>query len=146
MSSTGPLPEASFRKVIPIFRVHDLPKSVAWYKDVLGFHGGEIDRGIVSSLARGSKAEINIYLLQADAQNPVRRAEVMLMVEPELEEHRNELGPGLAVKALWENVKDVGSVKVLGELERKEWGWYAFEIEDLDGHLLMFFQHGPDEE
>ncbi|KAG9046164.1 hypothetical protein FS837_004959 [Tulasnella sp. UAMH 9824] len=119
--------------------VKDLAKSVKWYMEVLGFHGGEID-GTISSIARGTKAEMNVYLFQADEENPVRRAELVLMVEPELPEHQNEVGPGLALKAWWDQIKD--TVKVTAPLERKPWGWYMFNIEDPDA----FFQHGPDEE
>lgn len=67
-----------------------------------------------------------------------------MMVEPELEEHGNDVGPGLALKAWWDIIG--GTVKVTAPLERKPWGWYMFDIEDPDGHRLMFFQHGPDEE
>ncbi|KAG8894718.1 hypothetical protein FRC01_012797 [Tulasnella sp. 417] len=74
---------------------------------------------------------MNIYLLQADDENPVQRAEMLLMVEPELQEHQNEVGPGLALKAWWDQIKD--TVKVTEPLERKPWGWYMFKIEDPDG-------------
>lgn len=74
---------------------------------------------------------MNIYLFQADEENPVQHAEMFLMVEPELQEHQNEVGPGLALKAWWDQIKD--AVKVIAPLEKKPWGWYMFDIEDPDG-------------
>ena len=57
------------------------------------------------------------------------------MVEPEAKEHSNEYGGGLAVKALYDDLKDVDGINIAEELEQKPWSFFQFTVLDPDGEL-----------
>ncbi|KAG8905467.1 hypothetical protein FRB99_008908 [Tulasnella sp. 403] len=142
------IPEASFRKAIPMIRVADPIASVKWYMTNLGFHFGgpgatpDAIQGF-ASVHRGTRSDVNIYLLKGCLENdPLRdqRAEIMIMLDsPDGEDDR----ACTTVKTLFEEVEKNASVEIVDKLERKVWAYWQFTVKDPDdpANPEMYYSH-----
>ena len=118
-----------FRSAVPIFNVKDVPTSIAYYVDKLGFQK-EWDWGAPATFACVRRDDVSVFLCQ-DGQG----------------------GPGMWISVFVDNVD------VLYEAYRKSgaiirqaptnfpWGVREMNVEDLDGHRLRMGSDatGPDD-
>ena len=120
------------RSVTPTFTVNDLPRSVAWYCDGLGFlladrweEGGKL-QGVM--LRAGS---CSLYLNQDDfAKGRDRLKGVGLRIYAETAQ---------SVDALAERIRAYGG-KITMEPTDMPWGTRSFAVEDPDGFVISFSQ------
>ncbi|EJD53225.1 hypothetical protein AURDEDRAFT_157793 [Auricularia subglabra TFB-10046 SS5] len=113
---------------------------------VLGFTIGG-DHGYMASVYIGEKAEVNIHLVQASTMRFARGQgegeaqftphEVLIMVD-----HPTDLNE---VDEVAKTLEGKG-VEFFERVETKPWGYRQFTIRDADGHFLVYFQHGSNEE
>lgn len=120
------------RSVTPTFTVNDLPRSVAWYCDGLGFvvadrweEGGKL-QGVM--LKAGS---CSLYLNQDDfARGRDRQKGVGFRIYADTAQ---------SVDALAERIRAYGG-KITTEPTDMPWGTRSFAVEDPDGFVISFSQ------
>ena len=113
--------------IIPQFLVDDLDRSVAYYRDRLGFQLDFVYEGFYASVSRDGFA---IHLKCAPktvADRAHRKAN----------EHLDAFIAVLQVRELFDELQTRGA-SVIKPLERRPWSAIDFYIEDPDGYLLCF--------
>lgn len=115
--------DIGFYKIIPTLPVRDVPSSVRFYVDALGFTlGGQSGDGF-ASVFRGRAAEVNIYFRRYSEQ--FTPAECFVFVDD----------PDVLY------IEYTGrQVQVVESPQDKEWGYRQFTIADPDGHRLHLFR------
>lgn len=111
----------------PQFLVDDLPRAVAFYRDVLGFSFGEVWDGFY---AVGWRDGLQIHLKEAPktlADRAHRRAN----------EHLDAYGEVVGIEAFYEQCRRRGA-NILKPLSRRPWGIQDFYVEDPEGYILAF--------
>lgn len=114
----------TFRRLTPMLRTPDLPGTLAFYRDVLGFElaAGALEHGWLS----------------------LRRDSAELMLSG-LNDHEGDTAPGFTgslylevadVEALWEAVRDHASICYTPETF--SYGMREFAVYDNNGYLLQF--------
>ncbi|MEV4544495.1 bleomycin resistance protein [Micromonospora echinaurantiaca] len=114
--------EAAFRKIVPVFPVRDVPASLRFYVETLGFTLGGRTGDEFASVFRGEVAEVNIYLRRSEQVAP---AECFVYVADPDALHAAYAGRGVPVV---EPPRDT------------DWGYRQFTIADPDGHRLHLFR------
>ena len=113
----------------PVFRVNNLPESVEFYRDKLGFNVDFIygDPPYYSIVSHGewSGDLVSIHLSQSAEPKAIESAGHLLIF----------MGTGL--DKLYEHYKANG-VTILAPPEDKPWGMREFMIEDCNGYRLLF--------
>ncbi len=116
----------------PVFRVRDVAASVAYYCEKLGCtkrwdHGGA-DRPIIAEVERG---DLSVILdSESVVPKPAGLSVLTLSIDKLLELHRELAGRGAkVVRPPFEVVWQKNTLQ--------------FEVEDLDGNLLVFWGDGP---
>lgn len=117
------------RTVTPVLTVDDIIKSLAWYRDIVGFHVAEThenDGGqlVAVSLVGGSQ---NLVLTQDDWAKGRERQKG--------EGFRVILGTSQSVDQIAATIKERGGV-LESEPEDMPWGARAFALVDPDGFKL----------
>jgi uncharacterized glyoxalase superfamily protein PhnB len=114
----------SFRRLTPMLRTPDLPGTLAFYRDVLGFDiaSGALEHGWLA----------------------LRRDSVELMLSG-LNDHEGDTAPGFTgslylevadVDALWDAVRD--HARICYTPETFSYGMREFAVYDNNGYLLQF--------
>ena len=114
---------------IPIFRVSDLPASIKFYTEKLGFKGPKSIIGPVTTITL-EKAELMLSTLDGDQQ---KGTNAVLLVEDIEELFRSVKYSGLDLGAHAESPVHQGVVE-------QTWGTLEFYVTDPDGNTLRFVQ------
>jgi uncharacterized glyoxalase superfamily protein PhnB len=118
--------------IMPVLKVADLGRSIAWYTEVLGFNAGDRTAG---------DGDGEICFLQAD------KTELLLTTGSHLGGPPAFTGTlyfrVVGVDALFARVSDRS--EIVWPLERQEYGTREFGIRDPDGYLLAFAEPCEDE-
>lgn len=122
--------------VIPSIRVRDVPRSLAFYLDTLGFE-----------LVRGGPTEDNTSIKRGDASLMIESAAAFY--SPQYNEAiRARLG-GSSPNSLYIEAEDLdtlleavtaAAVPIIDPLADREWGQSEFTLEDPDGNWLTFWK------
>lgn len=123
---------AKLQSATPVFLVHDIATTMAWYDDILGFKGEAVPRTPPHSFAILQRDEVVLFLQQLSGYQ-----------KPDLYAKR---GGGVwdsyirtdDVKRLYETLKDRDDVTVVHPLHRQPYGQIEFEIQDPNGYILVF--------
>jgi uncharacterized glyoxalase superfamily protein PhnB len=120
-------------KIIPQFPSRDIPTTIAFYTETLGFtlggtHGDGGDGPTFCSVYAGAKAAANIYFFKTGEQEHVGTSAAMIALGTE------------QLDQLFERLRSAGTVEIVEEIEDKEWGYRQFKIKDPDGNTLTFFK------
>jgi catechol 2,3-dioxygenase-like lactoylglutathione lyase family enzyme len=113
----------SFVSSVPIIPARDVPASVAWYRDQLGYtvHRSQPDYGIVAR----QRSAIHLYGPSGIAPE---RSDTMIRVGVE------------GIDELYDTCAERGIVHPNGTLGLRPWGLREFAVLDLDGNLVTFFE------
>jgi len=101
----------------PILKVSDMPRAVAYYRDVLGLIPGWMWEERIGGM-HTEHGSIEIYLSQADSPSPSRLA---VFVDD--------------ADAIYEEYRAAGA-KTVDEPKTEPWGLRGFTVRDLDGNLI----------
>lgn len=116
---------AEFKKIVPVFKISDMQKSVAFYTGILGF--------TVTWRAANDGGGENC-MLQAGAAN------LLLSTGPHLGDRPMFTGTLYfhmsGVREFFESVKS--QIEVVWPLEAMDYGQTEFGIHDCDGYTLAF--------
>jgi catechol 2,3-dioxygenase-like lactoylglutathione lyase family enzyme len=115
--TTVPQPKTRFENATPILRVTDMPASIRYYVDILGFKSADWGTKYFTSVNRDSAG---IYLCQGRQGTP--GTWVWIGVED--------------VAALYEEYQASGA-RIYLKPGNYPWA-YEMHVEDLDGHVLRF--------
>jgi len=111
----------------PQFLVDDLERSVAFYRDRLGFEADFVYDDFYASVSRDG---VPIHLKHADkleAERTLRKAEEHLDAYVSVED----------VRGLHTELEQRGT-RISKPLEERPWGERDFYVEDPDGYILCF--------
>jgi len=111
----------------PQFLVDDLARSIAYYRDVLGFAFGEPWGGFY---AIGSRDGFDVHLKEAP-KNPAERR------HRREHEHLDAYADVDGIDGFYAGCVDRGA-KILKPLAATPWGTKDFYLEDPDGYILSF--------
>jgi catechol 2,3-dioxygenase-like lactoylglutathione lyase family enzyme len=111
----------------PQFLVDDLQRSIAYYRDKLGFEFGEPWNGFY---AIGRKDGLELHLKEAN-KNPAERK------HRRDHEHLDASAGVEGIEPFYEQCVAAG-VKILKPLASTPWGTKDFYIEDPDGYIIGF--------
>ena len=117
----------TFVSSVPIIPARDVPASVAWYRDQLGYavHRSQADYGIVAR----DRSWIHLYGPSGIAPE---RSDTMIRIGVD---GIDELYAGCVARDI---------VHPNGPLGLRPWGLREFAVLDLDGNLVTFFEsEGP---
>jgi uncharacterized glyoxalase superfamily protein PhnB len=116
------------RQIAPVFFTVDIPRTIAWYKDKLGFEcqGTWLDPPVYAIVARDGHA-IHFRCEEPPTANPEKYAEELLDAYLFVED----------VDALYAEYAGKG-VEFVRELGDTPWGSRGFVVKDCDGRLLAF--------
>ncbi len=117
--------EAEFWAVVPVLATDDIPKTVGYYRDVLGFGVDDSFSGPDWTVLWADQCQLFLSLNPSVAATAAGQ-EVMICV------------PG--VDAIYERHKAKGA-KIVSELENKSWGLREYTVEDPSGYHLRFESH-----
>ena len=111
----------------PQFLVEDLDRSIAYYRDTLGFHFGEPWGGFY---AIGLREGLELHLKESpkDLGERDRRRE---------NEHLDAAAGVDGIEMFYEQCVAKGA-KIIRPLASTDWGTKDFYIEDPDGHIISF--------
>ena len=134
-TGAGAQPAGGARLRLELF-ADDVPKSVAFYKDVLGFETVREEKGYAQ--LRLGAVEFGIGALDGLPRNHYFR--------PEIAKQRRGLGVEIVievddVQAAFDRVNRSGT-KVLSPLTKRPWGLTDFRIADPDGYYLRISSRG----
>jgi catechol 2,3-dioxygenase-like lactoylglutathione lyase family enzyme len=123
-----------YRQAVPVLRVSDVARSVAWYRDVLGLVGDPFPAAPPHRFAilRRGGAEVMLR----DGGDPSRAPrgpydwDLYLRVE------------GVSLRELYAALR--GADLAARRLERMAYGMSEFEVIDPDGHRICLAQELPD--
>ena len=125
-------PQISLNSTAPVFAVHDVASTIAWYRDVLGFvaHPFPKDPPHAFAVLGHGRVEIMVQWLHGYAK-------------PELFSRRDG---GVwdayirmtGVEALYERLQSRGDVRILDPLCKQFYGDTEFVVADLNGYVLVF--------
>jgi catechol 2,3-dioxygenase-like lactoylglutathione lyase family enzyme len=111
----------------PHFEVNDLDRSVAYYRDRLGFKLDFIYQLFFASLSRDG---LTIQLKAASLpENQGTRRRQFARLDAHL--------PVNDIDALFQDFV-VRGARIVRQLEKRPWGTKEFFVEDPDGHILCF--------
>ncbi len=123
--------ESRFVGSAPWIACTDLRQTVAWYRDILGFHGSWHwfwgDPPDHAGVSRG-KTRI-LFVEDADRAARCRDSEVVVYVK--------------GVEALYEELRRSGA-QIVRELDERPWGTVDFTVQD-PNCFRMVFTEAPDE-
>jgi uncharacterized glyoxalase superfamily protein PhnB len=114
----------------PCFAVADVGKTIRWYEEQLGFEGHRFPENEPHAFGILVRDQIEIMLQRVDNYQ-----------KPELY-YKREGGVWdvyirmQGVKELYESMKD--RVKVIRPLQKQFYGDWEFEVQDLNGYVLVF--------
>ncbi len=116
------------RQIAPQFFTQDIPRTLAYYKDKLGFDcvGAWQDPPVYAIVARDQQ-HIHFRCADPPAANPDKYADELLDAYLRVED----------ADALYAEYRGLG-VEFTRELANTEWGSREFVIKDCDGRLLAF--------
>ncbi len=119
--------------VRPIFCVRDVPASVAYYCEKLGFEKSWDHGDPKPIIAQVGRSDIEIIL---DSGSVIPRAAVPSVLTVTL--HEGRLGP------LHRELRDRGA-RILSPPFEVTWqeGMHQFDVEDVDGNILVFHGEKP---
>lgn len=117
--------DAEFRAVIPVLATDDVPKTTAFYRDVLGFSVDDTFSGPDWAMLWADQCQLFLSLNPSVAATAAGQ-QVLICV------------PG--VDATYERHKAKGA-KIISELENKPWGLREYTVEDPNGYHLRFESH-----
>jgi len=111
----------------PQFLVDDLDRSIAYYRDTLGFHFGELWGGFY---AIGLREGLELHLKESpkDTGERDRRRE---------NEHLDAAAGVDGIETFYEQCVAKGA-KIIRPLASTDWGTKDFYIEDPDGYIISF--------
>lgn len=119
-------------KIIPEFDSGSITRTIAFYTTHLHFLVGgshippNTTEATFCSLYKGEKAAANIYFRLCNSKSfRLGRAWIAMSTD--------------ALEALWAEVKQKEEVKVVEDIDNKEWGYRQFIISDCDGNEITFF-------
>ena len=108
-----------------VIAVHDLARSAAWYRDVLGFEVHEMGHGGWRRLSRG---ECVIMAGECpDAIDPASLGDHSYFAYLQAD----------MIDAMYDAVKGRGA-EIVKELRDEPWGMREFCVRTVDGHRIMF--------
>ena len=113
----------------------DVNKSLAFYRDVLGFEVERQEQDYIALRSGGARISLN----RADGLGGQH------YFNPELKKERKGLGVEIVlevddVAALFERVKQSGHT-ILSPLKKRPWGLTDFRVADPDGYYLRLTSH-----
>ena len=117
--------EAEFWAVVPVLATDDVPKTAAYYRDILGFGVDDSFSGPDWAMLWANQCQLFLSLNPSAAATAAGQ-EVLICV------------PG--VDAIYERHKAKGA-KIVSELENKPWGLREYTVEDPNGYHLRFESH-----
>jgi catechol 2,3-dioxygenase-like lactoylglutathione lyase family enzyme len=115
------------KSLAPQFLVDDLARSIAYYRDVLGFAFGEPWGGFY---AIGSRDGFDVHLKEAP-KNPAERR------HRREHEHLDAYADVDGIEAFYDRCVAHGAT-ILKPLAPTAWGTEDFYLEDPDGYILSF--------
>ena len=120
----------TIKKAVPLLRVTDVARSMAWYRDILGFIGDPFPskQPYKFAILRHGPVEIMLRLSQMPFQPKARQYDWDLYLRLETKNFR-ELFSVLSAKGI-----------VTRRLERMFYDLAEFEITDPDGHNICLSQ------
>jgi uncharacterized glyoxalase superfamily protein PhnB len=101
----------------PILEVSDVPRAIAYYRDVFGLTPGWMWEERVGGL-HTEHSSIEIYLSHSDSPSPLRLAVFVDDADAAYEKYR------------------AAGAQIVGELKTEPWGLRGFTVRDLDGNLI----------
>ncbi|MEM8859762.1 MAG: GNAT family N-acetyltransferase [Chloroflexota bacterium] len=118
--------------VEPVLMVHDLVKTVEFYRDKLGFkvdfmYGEPANHASVSQ-GEWTGSTVTIQITQVSKDRELMPSSYLyIFVDTNLTE-------------LFKQYRDSG-VEIVSEPERQPWGLQEFVVKDLNGHIIIFGRH-----
>jgi catechol 2,3-dioxygenase-like lactoylglutathione lyase family enzyme len=120
-------PNPRLTALAPQFLVDDLPRMIAFYRDVLGFRFGEPWQGFY---AVGQRDGMQLHLKEAP-KNAAERA------HRRNNEHLDAYGDIDGIEAFYAQCVGKGA-RILKPLEPTAWGTKDFYLEDPEGYIIGF--------
>lgn len=120
-------------KIIPQFQSRDIEGSVKFYTEALEFELGGVkpedgsSKPYFASVAAGHKSEANIYLHECKPEDFHPSRCMIALGTSDLDEY-------------YQLMQSRVGVKIIEEIEDKDWGYRQFSLEDGDGNILTFFK------
>jgi catechol 2,3-dioxygenase-like lactoylglutathione lyase family enzyme len=127
MNSANPKGAAKITSLAPQFLVDDLAKSVAWYRERLGFEPDFVYESFYASVSRDG---FSIHLKWAPKTTADR-------TNRKQNEHLDAYIGVREIESLFDELAAKGA-NIIRPLEARPWGCKDFYVEDLDGYLLCF--------
>jgi catechol 2,3-dioxygenase-like lactoylglutathione lyase family enzyme len=118
---------AKITGIIPQLLVDDLERSIAYYRESLGF---ELDFVYDSFYASVSRDGFGIHLKHAPKGSADR-------AHRKQNEHLDAYVAVTGIRDLYGDLQERGAA-VIKPLEERPWGCIDFYVEDPDGHILCF--------
>lgn len=127
MKSALPKAAAEITSLAPQFLVDDLSKSIAWYRDQLGFEPDFVYESFYASVSRDGFS-IHLKCAPKIAADRTYRKE---------NEHLDAYIGVRGIETLFGELSSKGA-NIIRSLEERPWGCKDFYVEDPDGYLLCF--------